>query len=73
MCSNPQFAPMGCGAGIVLGFRKMPGLPAILGLLWSPKKTCARKLERELPHRAPAWHSAYAQGTLEDSIKAAQP
>jgi DNA-binding PadR family transcriptional regulator len=29
-----------------------------------------RKLERELPHRAPARHPAYAQGSREDSGKA---
>jgi DNA-binding PadR family transcriptional regulator len=32
-----------------------------------------RKLERELPHRAPARHPAYAQGFPEDVSKAAQP
>src|SRR6266481_4002616 len=32
-----------------------------------------RKLERELPRRAPAWHPDYAQGFPEDLIKAAQP
>jgi DNA-binding PadR family transcriptional regulator len=32
-----------------------------------------RKLQRELPHRAPARHPADAQGFPEDSVKAAQP
>jgi hypothetical protein len=32
-----------------------------------------RKLERELPHRAPARHPAYAQGVPEHVSKAAQP
>ena len=32
-----------------------------------------RKLERELPHRAPARHPAYAQGSPEESIQTAEP
>ena len=32
-----------------------------------------RKLERELPHRAPARHPAYVQGSPEESIKTAEP
>lgn len=32
-----------------------------------------RKLERELPRRAPARHPAYAQGSREESIRTAEP
>jgi hypothetical protein len=32
-----------------------------------------RKLERELPRRAPARHPAYVQGSPEESIKTAEP
>jgi transposase len=32
-----------------------------------------RRLERELPRRAPARHPAYAQGFPEDAVEVAQP
>src|SRR5260370_8364830 len=53
MCLNPQFAPMDCGAGIVLGFRKMARPSRYLGLVVeSEEDLCAQARTRAAASRS---------------------
>src|SRR5229473_1681531 len=53
MCSNPQFAPMDCGAGIVLDFRKMAKPSRHLGLVVeSEEDLCAQARTRAAASRS---------------------